>query len=105
MAADIKNADLIRAVLDGGQLQFKQGSGWIDCGGDAGAWLVLLVMSATRDHKYRISPHGVASVAGTDSMEKLIDALRFVVRCHDSLTPSDIQRMQAILAEVTGDKQ
>jgi hypothetical protein len=42
---------------------------------------------------------------GTDSMGKLIAALEFVIRHSDSLTPSDIQRMQAILAEVTGDKQ
>jgi hypothetical protein len=37
-----------------------------------------------------------------DSMGKLISALEFVIRHSDSLTPSDIQRMQAILAEVTG---
>jgi hypothetical protein len=43
--------------------------------------------------------------AGSDSMGKLISALEFVIRHSDSLTPSDIQRMQAILAEVTGDKQ
>jgi hypothetical protein len=40
--AEVRNADLIRGVLDGGQLQFKMGRKWIDCGGDADAWISVL---------------------------------------------------------------
>jgi hypothetical protein len=56
MAEPMDNAKEIRGVLDGGVLQFKMGRQWIDAGGDANTWLVLLVSSVGRDGTYRIKP-------------------------------------------------
>lgn len=62
MAAEVKNATLIRAVLDGGHLQFRHSGAWVDCGGDASTWMSLLVCAGA-DGTYRIKPgtepHGV----------------------------------------------
>lgn len=52
----VKNAAMIRAVLDGRHLQFRSGGNWVDCGGDAQAWITLLTLNSTRDNRYRVRP-------------------------------------------------
>lgn len=48
------------------------------------------------------SPDVAAQVRLADAAPRLLDALRFAVRFHDRLTPSDIARMQSIIDAATG---
>lgn len=53
----VRNADLIRGILNGGHLQFKMGSEWVDCGGDAQAWLsVVICGGGAEPGHFRIRP-------------------------------------------------
>lgn len=61
---EVRNADLIRAVLDGEHLQFRYGGQWVDCGGDAQTWLTLLVMASTRNNRYRVRPSSATPMDG-----------------------------------------
>lgn len=71
--ADVKNAELIRAVLDGHVLQMPFRGGWLDCGGDSQTWMLMLVMHDTRDQQWRIKPTDV--VAAVDPALKPTDCV------------------------------
>jgi hypothetical protein len=84
MAEPTKNAREIRGVLDGGVLQFQHGGKWIDAGGDADTWLVLLVCADSRDGAYRIKPGsppaGVALPTGPRNGLAQIEGDSIVIR-------------------------
>lgn len=52
----VRNGTLIRAILDGGQLQALESTGWVDCQADPESWILRLVFVATRNDQFRIKP-------------------------------------------------
>jgi hypothetical protein len=65
---------------------------------------VLAVLAATDDHLQALQHYGHSRDLrlAMDTVGKMLDALQHLVRWHDQLTPSDIQRAKAVIAEATG---
>lgn len=67
----VRNGTLIRAILDGGQLQAMEGGQWVDCNADPESWILLLVFAATRNDLYRMKPGAVQSKATARLVQRL----------------------------------
>lgn len=66
---------------------------------------VMAVLRATDDHLQALQHYGHSGELreAMDTVGQLQDALAFVIRWHDQLTPADVARVKAILAQATGE--
>jgi len=65
---------------------------------------VLTILAATDDHLQSLQHYGHSHDLreAMNTVAQMLDALQFLVRWHDQLTPADVQRAKSIITKATG---